>query len=95
MQDIKSSQTAKFYLKTNYGTLVNGVNINRPNCVVLSVLNSSYNSEDDEYLVEVRFASNGKVGKAVLTFQSSQDASLVLTGYNFHLDSASSFKLVK
>lgn len=96
MQDIKSSQTANFYTKTNYGVMVNGVNINRPNCVVLEVKGrSSLNLEYVGYEVSVRFACNGKVCYGVLVFQDMEEACNVLTGYNFHLDSVSSFKLVK
>lgn len=81
-----------FYSKTNYGVLVNGVNVNRPNCVVLKVLEQYYDEYENIYIVKVRFACNGNVA---IGFISSQEASLVLTGYNFHLDSVSSFKLVK
>ena len=95
MQNIKSSRTLNFYSKTNYGVLVNGVNINRPNCVVLKVQGKSLVNNDFGYGVSVRFACNGKVGSGVIYFETEQEAGAVLVGYNFHLDSMFSFKLVK
>lgn len=80
-----------FYSKTNYGVLVNGKNINRPNCVVLKV-NATF-LEDGEYLVDIKFACNGKVAYGTLVFDNAYDADSVLTGYNFHLDSLTTFKL--
>lgn len=80
-----------FYSKTNYGFLVNGKNTNRPNCVVLKV-NATF-LEDVEYIVDVKFACNGKVAYGTLAFDNTYDADSVLVGYNFHLDSVTNFKV--
>lgn len=83
-----------FYSKTNYGALVNGKNINRPNCVVLKV-NATFLTflEGTEYLVDVKFACNGKVAYGTLVFDNAYDTDSVLVGYNFHLDSVTNFKV--